>query len=728
MPKDQGVIETIGFNEALEERYLSYALSTIMSRSLPDVRDGLKPVHRRILYSMMLLKLDPKNAYKKCARIVGDVIGKFHPHGDAAIYSTLVRLAQDFSVRYPLIDGQGNFGSIDGDSPAAMRYTESRLTPIAVELLKDIDKDTIDFKDTYDAQDKEPVLLPAAFPNILANGSEGIAVGMATNIPPHNLDEICGALQHIIKHPDCTVKSLMRYVKGPDFPTGASLIESEEDMLKSYSTGRGSFRIRSKWEKEDLQRGQYRIVVTEIPYQVSKSRLIEKLVDLYKNKKLPLLGNIRDESTEDIRIVLEPKSRDVKAEILMESIFKITEFETRFSMNMNVLTSNSVPKVMNLKEILDEFLAFRQEVTLRRAKFRLNKVDSRLEVLEGFLIVYLNLDEVIKIIRTEDDPKLVLVQKFALTETQVEAILNIKLRSLRKLEEVEIKKEHSSLKQEQKTLKALVASKDLRWQMISEEIGEIRDKYGKKVKLGKRKTEVLNYIEKIDVQTPEAFIEKEKLTIFCSNKGWIRALKGHNIDRKVTYKDGDKERFVIEATTLDRLLFFADDGRIFTLGCNKIPRDKSDSASIKFLLDIGESHLTYLDTYRKGTKYLLASTYGKGFITNSDDLLAQTKSGKNVMNLDSKDSLKIVEEVTEKNLAVMGSNGKILVFAISELPGMKRGKGVILQKYKETNKLHAVKMINIEELSSQNIGGRRVTARILEKSVGKRASVGINHK
>jgi topoisomerase IV subunit A len=431
MSESEGTIESINFIEALEERYLSYALSTIMSRSLPDVRDGLKPVHRRILYSMMLLKLDPHHAYKKCARIVGDVIGKFHPHGDSAIYSTLVRLAQDFSVRYPLIDGQGNFGSIDGDSPAAMRYTESRLTNVAVELLKDIDKDTIDFKDTYDSQDKEPVLLPASFPNILANGSEGIAVGMATNTPPHNLDEICGALHHIIKHPEASIKSLMKYIKGPDFPTGGLLIESEEDILKSYSTGRGSFRIRSKWEKEDLQRGQYVIVVTEIPYQVSKARLIEKIVDLYKNKKLPLLGNIRDESAEDIRIVLEPKSRDVNPEMLMESIFKTTEFETRFSMNMNVLTSDSIPKVMNLKEILDEFLEFRQEVTLRRTKHRLNKVDHRLEVLEGFLIVYLNLDEVITIIRTEDDPKLTLIKMFALTEIQVESILNIRLRSLR---------------------------------------------------------------------------------------------------------------------------------------------------------------------------------------------------------------------------------------------------------------------------------------------------------
>jgi len=728
MSKSEGTIESINFTEALEERYLSYALSTIMSRSLPDVRDGLKPVHRRILYSMMLLKLDPQNAYKKCARIVGDVIGKFHPHGDAAIYSTLVRLAQDFSVRYPLIDGQGNFGSIDGDSPAAMRYTESRLTHIAMELLKDIDKGTIDFKDTYDSQDKEPVLLPASFPNILANGSEGIAVGMATNTPPHNLDEICGALQHIIKHPEASIKSLMKYIKGPDFPTGGILIESEEDILKSYSTGRGSFRIRSKWAKEDLQRGQYVIAVTEIPYQVSKSRLIEKIVDLYKNKKLPLLGNIRDESAEDIRIVLEPKSRDVNPEGLMESIFKTTEFETRFSMNMNVLTSDSIPKVMNLKEILDEFLTFRQEVTLRRTKYRLSKVDHRLEVLEGFLIVYLNLDEVIKIIRTEDNPKLTLIKRFALTEIQVESVLNIRLRSLRKLEEEEIRKEHSALKQEQKSLKALISSKDLRWQLIADEINEIKTKYGKKVKLGKRKTEILHYIEKIDVQSPEAFIEKEKITIFCSSKGWIKALKGHSLDKKINYKDGDKERFTIEATTLDKLLFFSNDGSVFTLGCNKLPRDKSESASIKFLLDTGDANLTHLDIYKKDIKYLLASTQGRGFITHSNDLLAQTKSGKNVMNLDAKDSLKIVEEVTEKHLAVMGSNGKVLVFAISELPEMKRGKGVMLQKYKDSNKLHAVKIINIEDISSQNIGGRRVTTKILEKSLGKRASVGINYK
>ena len=721
-------LTVVDFSSALEERYLSYALSTIMSRSLPDVRDGLKPVHRRILYSMSLLRLEPQHAYKKCARIVGDVIGKFHPHGDAAIYSTLVRLAQNFTVRYPLIDGQGNFGSVDGDSAAAMRYTESKLTKISMELLKDIDQDTVDFRDTYDGQDKEPLLLPASFPNLLANGSEGIAVGMATNIPPHNLDEICDAIKHLIKHPDCAIKDLLKFIKGPDFPTGATIIETKDEILKTYSSGKGSFRIRSKWKKEDLSRGQYRIIVTEIPYQVSKSRLIEKLVDSFKNKKLPLLGDIRDESAEDIRIILEPKTRDVNPELLMESIFKITEFETRFSMNLNALNSNSVPKVMNLKEVLQEFLQFRQEVILRRSKFRIAKVENRLEILDGFLIVYLNLDEVIKIIRTEDDPKAVLATRFMLTEIQVEAILNIKLRSLRKLEEQAIKKEYSSLKQEQKTLKALISSESLRWKVIAEETDYIKDAYGKTTALGKRRTKIINDTINSDINTVEAFIEKENITISCSNIGWIKSTKNHVDHKSIKYKDGDKEKFVIHTSTTDKLLLFASDGKVFTISCDKVPRTKGDGNSVKFMVDINNASILELVSFTPNTKFILASSSGKGFIVKSDDLLAHTKTGRQVMGLDGKDTMKVALRVTSDKIAVIGSNKKIISFPTSEIPEMKKGKGVILQKYKDGSKLRGIKFLEESSASYHNIGGTRVSSEILEKSEGKRAGVGINCK
>ena len=721
------IIETVEFVEALEERYLSYALSTIMSRSLPDVRDGLKPVHRRILYSMYLLKLDPHNGYKKCARIVGDVIGKFHPHGDAAIYSTLVRLAQNFSVRYPLIDGQGNFGSIDGDSAAAMRYTESRLTPIAMELLKDIDKNAVDFKDTYDSQEQEPVLLPAAFPNILINGSEGIAVGMATNIPPHNLDEVCLAINHLIANPDCSIRDLTKFIKGPDFPTGAIVIENQEDMIKAYSTGRGSFRIRAKWKIEELTRGQYRIIVTEIPYQVSKSKLIEKFVELFKNKKLPLLGDIRDESAEDIRIILEPKSRDVDPEMLMESVFKTTEFEIKFAMNLNVLAGNSIPKVMNLKEVLQEFLNFRQEVILRRAQFRISKVENRLEILDGFLVAYLNLDEVIHIIRTEDDPKKVLATRYLLTEVQVEAILNIKLRSLRKLEELEIRTEYSNLKNEHKTLKALMASKDLRWKMILDETAEIQSKYGKDTALGKRKTKIIHSAINVDLHTVEAFVEKENITVFCSNRGWIKAIKGHNDPKSATYKDGDKEKFILQTTTTDKLLVFADNGKVFTIACDKIPKTKGDGSHIKFIVDIGEAEIVDIVIFSSNTKFILASSDGKGFIVSSEDLVAQTKTGKQVMNLD-EDSLKIATQVTSNKIAITGSNKTLLVFSIDQIPEMKKGKGVMLQKYKDHTKLHSIKFLEPNESNSQIIGGNRISNDIIQKAEGKRASVGLRYK
>ena len=719
-------IELVDFSEALGERYLSYALSTIMSRSLPDVRDGLKPVHRRLLYSMLLLKLDPASAYKKCARVVGDVMGKFHPHSDGPIYDSLVRLAQDFTVRYPLIDGQGNFGSIDGDSAAAMRYTESKLTPIAMELLKHIDKDTVDFRSTYDNQESEPEVLPAAFPNILANGSEGIAVGMATSIPPHNLSEICDALQYLIVNPDAEIENLVKFIKGPDLPTGGVIIEDKETIINAYKTGKGSLRVRAKWKIEELDMGQYQIVVYEIPYQVQKSKLIEKLADLFKNKKLPLLGNIRDESAEDIRIILEPKSRQVDSNILMESLFKTTDFENRISMNLNVLDKNSIPKVMNLKEILSEFLAFRQELVLRRAKYQLSKVENRIEILEGFLIVYLNLDDVINIIRYEDNPKDALIAKYQLSEIQVEAILNMRLRSIRKLEEIAIKKEHSSLKQEQTSLKAIITSKDHRWKLISEEIDMIKEKYGKKTAIGKRKTKIESTASISEISFEEAFIEKESITICCSKMGWLRSFKGHNYDPKgIKYKDGDKERFIINACRTDKLLIFSDNGKFFTITCDKIPSTRGDGESIKFMIDIGAAKIVDIFIYKAGVDLLLASYKGKGFIVKSDDLLAQTKNGKQIFSISKGDKAYLARDASGDMIAVIGTNRKLLIFTASELPVMKKAAGIILQKYPANQHLSDVKFFNKSDGLSWKLGSKIRTENKLTPWISKRAKSGI---
>jgi len=720
-----GIIKDVSFGEELGGRYLAYALSTITSRSLPDVRDGLKPVHRRLLYAMMMLKLDPTAGFKKCARVVGDVIGKYHPHGDVAVYDTMVRLAQEFSVRYPLVEGQGNFGSVDGDNPAAMRYTEARLTEVAKELLRDINLDTVDFRETYDNQDQEPVVLPGAFPNLLANGAEGIAVGMATSIPPHNAGEVCDALLYLIKSPNATIEKLTQFVQAPDFPTGGTLVEARENIVSAYATGRGAFRIRAKWEREELSHGMYQIIVTEIPYQVQKSRLIEKIADLFKEKKLALLGNIRDESAETIRIVFEPKSRGVDPEMLMESLFKLTDLETRFNMNMNVLDAQGTPRVMNLREVLQAFLDHRHVVLVRKSEYRLGKIDDRLEILDGLLIAYLNLDEVIRIIREEDEPKKVMIKKWKLSDNQAEAILNMRLRNLRKLEEVEIKKEHKELSAEKKELKALLKDEEKRWEKISEEIKDIKTRFGQKTKLGARRT-VISQPPTAKVISIEAFVEKEPITIFCSKLGWIRAFRGHNLDLStVKYKEGDDQRFVLQAQTTDKLLIFATNGRFYTLNCDKIPRGKSHGEAIRLLLDMEENDdISSLHVYNQGEKFLVASSSGKGFVVPADEVVAQTRNGKQILNLQKGASAAICTPAVGDSVAVVGENRKLLVFSLEELPEMKRGQGVQLQKYKDGN-LSDVKVFNKSEGLTWDAGSGRVrTENNLTPWFGKRAQAG----
>jgi topoisomerase-4 subunit A len=718
-------IEDLDFKNALSERYLAYALSTIMSRSLPDVRDGLKPVHRRLLYAMLQLKLDPKSAYKKCARVVGDVIGKYHPHGEAAVYDTLVRLAQDFSLRYPLIQGQGNFGSIDGDSAAAMRYTESRLTEIAVYLMKDLEMDTVEFKATYDDSESEPMLFPASFPNLLANGSEGIAVGMATSIPPHNLHELCDALLHIIDNPTASVKDLMEFIKGPDLPTGGIILDNFNFIVQAYETGRGSFRVRAKWHQEPLSHGTYQIIITEIPYQVQKSRLIEKIADLYKEKKIPLVGNIRDESAEDIRIVIEPKNRSIQPDIIMESLFKLTELEARIGLNLNVLDSKSVPRVMSLLEVLQEFLAHKKNMILRRSKFSLDKINARLEILEGLRIAYLNLDEIIKIIREEDEPKPALMARFDLSDVQAESILNMRLRSLRKLEEQDILAEARKLTNERDYLLKILSDEVECKKIIKKEIQEVQDKFGYNTELGKRRTEFKEFEGAKTIIDIAAFIEKEPITIFCSKMGWIRALKGHNDDgSSIKYKEGDAERFAIKAYTTDKLLFLTEFGRFFTILADNISKGKGQGESIKLLVDMeNNDDLVDIKVYKPGEKYLLASSIGKGFIVLSDDVVAQTKAGKQILNIQDKQQASVCIPVTGDHVAIVGENRKLLIFKIDEIPEMKKGQGVTLQKYVNA-KLSDIKIFKAEEGLSWKLGDRvRVETQLLSW-LGRRGSVG----
>ena len=721
-----GSIREEPFKDALGERYLSYAVSTIMSRSLPDVRDGLKPVHRRLLYAMLQLRLDPEQGYKKCARVVGDVMGKFHPHGDQAIYDALVRLAQDFSVRYPLIDGQGNFGNVDGDNAAAMRYTESRLTEIAVALLDGIDDDAVNFRDTYDGDSTEPIVLPANFPNLLANGASGIAVGMASSIPPHNLSEICDSLLYLLKTPNASIEKLISFMPGPDFPTGGILVEDSESITETYKTGRGNFRVRAKWEIEDLGRGQYQIIVSEIPYLVQKSRLTERIADLIHNRKLVLLGDVRDESAEDIRLVLEPKNRNVNPEILMESLFRLTDLETRFSMNMNVIDSNQTPRVMSLREVLQAYIDHRLDVLVRRTDFKLKKIHERLKVLEGYIIVYLNLDEVIEIIREDDNPKLEMKNRWKLNDIQADAILNMRLRSLRKLEEVAIKKEITSLKIDQKQLKQILNNRKARIDYLSSEISDLKKKYGYKTENGIRKTLVSVPQDLIHIPL-EATIEREQVTVVCSQKNWIRCIKGHNIDHEsLKYKEGDSGSFVINAETTDKLLVFASNGRFYTIGVDKLPGGRGHGEPLNLMIDLGnDNSILALIVHNIDKKLFIASSDGRGFVVLEKDVIAQTRSGKQVLNIHGNVKAKICVQCDGDRLAVIGENRKLLVFPTSDLPIMTRGRGIKLQSYSKGG-LSSAKIFTLEEGLTVRTGSRKRKFEREEiiKWEGKRAQAG----
>jgi len=711
--------------DALGERYLSYALSTIMSRSLPDVRDGLKPVHRRLMFAMSQLRLEPTTPPKKCARVVGDVIGKFHPHGDTSVYDALVRLAQDFAVRYPLIDGQGNFGNIDGDNAAAMRYTEARLTEVAKALLDGIDEDAVDFRATYDGDGDEPTVLPANFPNLLANGSSGIAVGMATNIPPHNVGEICDALKHLIKHRDAPIDTLVGFMPGPDFPTGGVMVESRESVVESYRTGRGSFRLRARWTVEKLPQGTWQIVVTEMPYQVPKARLVEKVAELLTAKKLILLEDIRDESAEDVRLVLVPKSRNVDPEVLMASLFQATDLEIRFSLNMNVLGADHVPRVMNLREVLQAFLDHRHEVLVRRSRYRLAQIDHRLEILSGYLIAYLNLDEVIRIIREEDEPKQDLMRVFALTDVQADAILNMRLRNLRKLEEMEIRREHDALTTEKNGLTELLGDEALRWKRIADGVAEIKKKFGGGA-LGRRRTDIADAPALIDVPL-EAMVEREPVTVICSKMGWIRSVRGHLTDadqEDVKYKDGDSRGFVIPCETTDKLLVFASNGKFFTLGVDKLPRGRGFGEPIRLMIDLGNDvDIVDLFRHQPGRKLLVASDDGRGFQVEEVEVLAQTRSGKQVLNLEDGRSARICHPLTGDHLAVIGNNRKLVIFPLIQVPLMTRGKGVQLQKYKDAS-VADVKSFALADGLTWKHGERVFTVTDLTGWLDDRAGVG----
>lgn len=722
---DQVIDQPLG--EVLSERYLSYALSTIMSRSLPDVRDGLKPVHRRLLYAMYQLKLNPETAPKKCARVVGDVIGKFHPHGDQAVYDTLVRLAQDFAVRYPLIDGQGNFGNIDGDNAAAMRYTESRLTATALRLLEGIDESAVDFRLTYDGETEEPVVLPANFPNLLANGASGIAVGMATNIPPHNVAELCGAMEAMLDGTP-TIEDLVSHVQGPDFPTGGIMVESRESILEAYKTGRGAFRVRARWEKEELKQGQYQIVVTEIPYQVQKAKLIEKIADLINARKLPMLDDVRDESTEDIRLILVPKSRNVEPELLMEALFRHSDLESRISLNMNVLDGGRVPRVMNLQEVLRAFLDHRQEVLVRRSRHRLEKVTHRLEVLDGYLVVYLNIDEVIRIIRDSDQPKPELIKVFDLSDVQAEAVLNMRLRSLRKLEEMELRKEYDKLSQEKNELEALIGSETKQWAAIRDQIGQLKKVYAKDSALGARRTSLSRPPEPVDVdELEEAMIEKEPITVVCSAKGWIRALKGHGHNAsELKYKEGDRGKFMLEAQTTDKILAFASNGRFYTISGDKLPSGRGYGEPLRLMVDIpNDADLVDLMIYREGQQILVASSDGRGFRVKSDEVLAQTKNGKQVLNVSGKVEAQVCHKIGDDHdhLATIGTNRKMLAFPLEEVPEMGKGKGVILQRFKDGG-LSDVKSFNLARGLSFKYGSGETVVSDITPWIGRRAGAG----
>ena len=742
-----GITLSEPLSRAIGERYLTYALSTIMHRALPDARDGLKPVHRRILWAMRRLRLTPTGGFLKSAKIAGDTMGDFHPHGDMAIYDAMARLAQDFNMRYPLVDGQGNFGNIDGDNPAASRYTEARVTHASEALMEGIDETAVDFRPNYDGRLEEPVVLPAAFPNLLANGSSGIAVGMATNIPPHNLDELIDGCQALLANPDLTDDALVALIPGPDFPTGGVIVEPRDSILDAYRTGRGAFRLRAKWEVEDLGRGTWQIVVTEIPFQVQKSRLIEKLAELIQIKKVPLLADVRDESAEDIRLILEPRVRTVDPDVLMGSLFKNSDLEVRFSLNMNVLIDGRVPKVCSLKEVLRAFLDHRREVLRRRSLHRIEKIDTRLEVLEGLLIAFLNLDRVIDIIRYDDDPKAALMAEDwskphiramsekdylppakgegELSDNQAEAILNMRLRSLRRLEEMELNRERDALMQERADLADLLDSDHRQWLRVGTDLNEVRKLYGKATVLGARRTQFADWAETPDIPY-EAMIDKEPITVLCSRMGWIRAMKGHvDLTAEQKFKDGDGPRFAFHAETTDKILLVADNGRFFTLLGANLPGGRGMGEPVRLMVDLAnDTGITDLMIFRPGTRLLVASTAGDGFIVPSEELVAQTKAGKAVLTVRDGVKTAVCVVVRGDSIAVVGDNRKMLVFALSELPEMARGKGVRLQKYKDGGMSDAITFTLAEGLSWKDPAGRTRTESDLAEWQGARASAG----
>ncbi|MGZ3217615.1 DNA topoisomerase IV subunit A [Paracoccus sp. T5] len=724
---DQGT-QSEPLSRAIGERYLTYALSTIMHRALPDARDGLKPVHRRILYAMRELRLAPNGPFRKSAKITGDVMGNYHPHGDAAIYDAMARLAQDFAMRYPLVDGQGNFGNIDGDNPAAARYTEARLAAASEALMDGLAEDTVDFRANYDGTLSEPVVLPAAFPNLLANGASGIAVGMATNIPPHNLHEVVDACLHLIKTPEARDDTLAGIIQGPDFPTGGVLVESREAIAETYRAGRGAFRLRARWSQEDLGRGLWQIVVTEIPYQVQKSKLIERLAELIQTRKIPILADVRDESAEDVRIVLEPRARNVDPEQLMGALFRASDLEVRFNLNMNVLIDGRVPKVCSLKEVLRAFLDHRREVLVRRATFRLEKIAARLEVLEGYLVAYLNLDRVIEIIRTEDEPKAVMMAEFHLSDVQVEAILNMRLRALRKLEEIELRAERDALLAEREGLQAMLDSEAAQWARISDQLKEVRNLFGKSRPAGQRRTTISEASE-MPVIDMEAMIEREPVTVILSKMGWIRSMKGHQpLDAELKFKDGDGPGLALHAETTDKLMIFASNGRFYTLPANTLPGGRGMGEPLRLMIDLpNEAEVIAMFPWRAGVRYLLASRTGDGFIVGAGDILAQTKSGKQVLNGDAL----LCRPVSGDHVAVVGENRKMLVFPLAELPEMARGKGVRLQRYgkgggliKDDGMVDAICLTLANGLSWPMAGGKTRTEPDLTEWLGKRGSAG----
>ena len=714
----------VPLTEALEERYLAYALSTITARSVPDVRDGLKPVQRRLVYAMRQLRLDPGSGFKKCARIVGDVIGKYHPHGDQAVYEALVRLSQGFAMRYGLIEGQGNFGSIDGDNAAAMRYTEARLTAVTEALLDGIDEDAVDFRETYDGGEREPLVLPANFPNLLANGATGIAVGMATSIPPHNAAEVCDALLHLIKYPNATVRKLVTLMPGPDLPTGGVLAEDTETIVAAYAAGRGGFRLRARWHAERFGRGQYCVVVTEIPFQVQKSRLVEKIAELIAARRLGLVADVRDESSEDVRLVLEPRSRTVDPEMLMETAFRNTDLEVRISLNMNVLDGGKRPAVMNLPQVLQAFLDHRHEVLVRRTRHRLGEIERRLEIVAGILVVFGNLDRVIEIVREEDEPKPVLMRTFKLSEVQAEAILNLRLRSLRRLEEGALEREHSELGAELTDLKGLLKNKTRRWRAIGTEIEGVRARFGPETALGRRRTEVRASPAPLHVPL-EVAVEREPLTIVCSAKGWIRALKGHDHDgAAVKYKEGDRGRFLIRAETTDRLALFATNGRFYTIACEALSRGRGHGEPVRLMIELGnDEDVVAAFVHRPAARLLVAASDGRGFLVAAEATPAQTRAGRQVLNVKPPAEACVCVAAEGDTVAVVGENRRLLVFPLDQVPTLARGRGVILQRHRDGG-LGDATVFTLAEGLSWRVSGRKRTETDLEAWRGRRGQTG----